>query len=192
MTVCLSLLSVTDFYPRPPRGGRLEYCFAISIFFEFLSTPSARRATSEPLLPYHCVGSISIHALREEGDQGGASTPSGAQDFYPRPPRGGRLLGQFLQHRHQGLFLSTPSARRATSTSISVAFAFFRFLSTPSARRATFKRRQDVKLTIFLSTPSARRATYIEDSWHWVLQNFYPRPPRGGRLFEKSRSFEKI
>ena len=56
---------------------------------------------------------ISIHALREEGDvpasssliaytyfyprpprggrqQGGASTPGGAQDFYPRPPRGGR------------------------------------------------------------------------------------------------------
>ena len=35
------------------------------------------------------------------------------------------------------------------------------FLSTPSARRATFKRRQDVKLTIFLSTPSARRATTV-------------------------------
>ena len=36
----------------------------------FLSTPSARRATS-PLSCYTCAKSISIHALREEGDRKG-------------------------------------------------------------------------------------------------------------------------
>ena len=56
------------------------------------------------------------------------------------------------------------------------------FLSTPSARRATVKSARCSDKPLFLSTPSARRATHkcgihIEDWKH-----FYPRPPRGGRL----------
>ena len=57
---------------------------------------------------------ISIHALREEGDQGQLS--AGLADslyFYPRPPRGGRQLVCYL-FRFHAVFLSTPSARRAT------------------------------------------------------------------------------
>ena len=82
---------VWNFYPRPPRGGR-------------------------PIRSKMAAGEfgISIHALREEGDQGGASTPGGAQDFYPRPPRGGRLT-LVLSMMVSMIFLSTPSARRATS-----------------------------------------------------------------------------
>ena len=34
---------------------------------------------------------ISIHALREEGDIIKTSTGTKVTDFYPRPPRGGRL-----------------------------------------------------------------------------------------------------
>ena len=34
---------------------------------------------------------ISIHALREEGDAGKIRRADGALYFYPRPPRGGRL-----------------------------------------------------------------------------------------------------
>ena len=41
-----------------------------------------------PLLAY--FGSISIHALREEGDLGTAPRYLVANNFYPRPPRGGR------------------------------------------------------------------------------------------------------
>ena len=33
---------------------------------------------------------ISIHALREEGDQSSAKKPANSLNFYPRPPRGGR------------------------------------------------------------------------------------------------------
>ena len=37
---------------------------------------------------------ISIHALREEGDEGFCAHVLAHGDFYPRPPRGGRLLKQ--------------------------------------------------------------------------------------------------
>ena len=58
---------------------------------QFLSTPSARRATREPdELPGGFF--ISIHALREEGDGVQADVDARQIDFYPRPPRGGRLL----------------------------------------------------------------------------------------------------
>ncbi len=56
---------------------------------------------------------ISIHALREEGDNIGSGKPSGRTYFYPRPPRGGRLFPS-LEMWATILFLSTPSARRAT------------------------------------------------------------------------------
>ena len=57
----------TDFYPRPPRGGRPHGALGVAVAAEFLPTPSARRAT---LLTYSLRG--------------------GWNYFYPRPPRGGR------------------------------------------------------------------------------------------------------
>ena len=123
-----------DFYPRPPRGGRQAAAFVLALDKLFLSTPSARRATTS----FHfCVTLvlISIHALREEGDpvgvaavrqqiisihalreEGDAAGTDGAQDqkhFYPRPPRGGRPASPAFRRR-MCRFLSTPSARRAT------------------------------------------------------------------------------
>ena len=57
------------------------------------------------------------------------------------------------------LFLSTPSARRATSVN-DLSNAVGQFLSTPSARRATRQRSAaGVCVLEFLSTPSARRTT---------------------------------
>ena len=148
----------TYFYPRPPRGGRLQ------------------RARQRPARFF-----ISIHALREEGDlldrweeyslETFLSTPSARRatrslalafrsprNFYPRPPRGGRQAAAFVLALDK-LFLSTPSARRATTSFhfcvtlvlISIhalreegdcplngpASPASRFLSTPSARRAT-------------------------------------------------------
>ena len=58
---------------------------------EFLSTPSARRATSTAGIPDHLHG-----------------------DFYPRPPRGGRPAIEGDKTYENVKFLSTPSARRAT------------------------------------------------------------------------------
>ena len=102
---------------------------------------------------------ISIHALRKEGD--GFSYKTVAFNW---------------------VFLSTPSARRATARTAALLLALA-FLSTPSARRATreqvlldgievisihaLRKEGDLNAAVecelhtsFLSTPSARRATY--------------------------------
>ena len=79
---------------------------------EFLSTPSARRATQDRHQP-HVAHQISIHALREEGDGTGGPAGSRPENFYPRPPRGGRR-GVVVDGVGLTVFLSTPSARRAT------------------------------------------------------------------------------
>ena len=79
----------------------------------FLSTPSARRATQNAQQGEPSV-EISIHALREEGDENTKSLFGVKKHFYPRPPRGGRrILSEKTTETEK--FLSTPSARRATS-----------------------------------------------------------------------------
>ena len=55
--------------------------------------------------------------------------------FYPRPLRGGRRAKAAIEDADE-IFLSTPSARRATITSTNPP-GLSKFLSTPSARRAT-------------------------------------------------------
>ncbi len=88
--LCRSANSATlNFYPRPPRGGRQIFARQNNLRVVFLSTPSARRATHFCFGGPHCVV-ISIHALREEGDQGRQQKGLRVADFYPRPPRGGR------------------------------------------------------------------------------------------------------
>ena len=127
-----------DFYPRPPRGGRPRQQNRGKRTGIFLSTPSARRATPDR----HRVqrsNRISIHALREEGDGVAMITMTPVTHFYPRPPRGGRLLLSSMP-MHPKQFLSTPSARRATRLRPRSAFVQ-KFLSTPSARRATRRHR---------------------------------------------------
>ena len=64
----------------------------VNLQTQFLSTPSARRATlsSYPLDSASAI--ISIHALREEGDAPAPRHPTQHRDFYPRPPRGGRRI----------------------------------------------------------------------------------------------------
>ncbi len=104
------------------------------------------------------VPSISIHALREEGDRPPASELGLCENFYPRPPRGGRPAGirrawqripisihalreegdagSRYSPRLQQYFYPRPprGGRRNRSTTRRPAR---RFLSTPSARRAT-------------------------------------------------------
>ena len=87
--LCLTIRGPDDFYPRPPRGGRHGKEDLVAVIVQFLSTPSARRATSLP----HSTGcgyTISIHALREEGDGLLIAPTRCLCNFYPRPPRGGR------------------------------------------------------------------------------------------------------
>ena len=79
------------FYPRPPRGGRRGKKMVGVASNKFLSTPSARRATGKPR-PWRRHKKFSIHALREEGDAINLDLAKFVLHFYPRPPRGGRLV----------------------------------------------------------------------------------------------------
>ncbi len=80
-----------NFYPRPPGGGRRLLLFTIISFFYFYPRPpgGGRRERSTQS---HAVRTISIHALRVEGDLAEATLICHGADFYPRPPGGGRLL----------------------------------------------------------------------------------------------------
>ena len=103
----LPLCPALYFYPRPPRGGRRPTRTTTSAAIGFLSTPSARRATL--LSGYGRVrDDISIHALREEGDRRTAHTEHRLDDFYPRPPRGGRLRERFIGGRQLQHFYPRP------------------------------------------------------------------------------------
>ena len=186
----LSIKGWKYFYPRPPRGGRHACALLLMTVSKFLSTPSARRATRTQQI----IGGIlliSIHALREEGDnrvargQGGykrfLSTPSArratllapgylstSSNFYPRPPRGGRPPAYCEQTSFCYFYPRPPRGGRHKV--IDFGFTNKEFLSTPSARRATVR----VILPPF-------------DNPY-----FYPRPPRGGRRrwnsWKRSRS----
>ena len=153
-----TLLS-SDFYPRPPGGGRLDLREPIAAPEIFLSTPSGWRATGA--IHFHGLcNSISIHALRVEGDAIRGFKADGGGHFYPRPPGGGRLCNLVRSTAKSG-FLSTPSGWRATCrNAFTRSTAVFTFLSTPSGWRATHHKKNTRKMKIFLSTPSGWRATW--------------------------------
>ena len=145
----------------------------------FLSTPSARRATSD-VRERAVEQSISIHALREEGDRLYKAPCPVFWYFYPRPPRGGRPAPSLLHAPARRISIhALREEGDAAPPSVSTTLSYFyprpprggrhdstastssssQFLSTPSARRATRAAQKHSKGGKFLSTPSARRAT---------------------------------
>ena len=172
---------VDDFYPHPPRGGRhlaeLQNIMmrAISIhalreegdeahcgsakLLQAISIHALREEGDVEVRQAHGDEHISIHALREEGDDPSAGRWRRVHNFYPRPPRGGRRLS--CRHLLDAVQISIHALREEGDIPvIKQYFGANAFLPTPSARRATG-----------VSCPSMVRKA-----------NFYPRPPRGGRL----------
>ena len=131
--ICLS--SFAYFYPRPLRGGRRCQPRPGSRPDQFLSTPSARRAT-DVLLRAAAHSSISIHALCEEGDRDMRRGSPGLRNFYPRPLRGGRPCDMSVGE--QAIKISIHAlCEEGDFMRISLGGQSRKFLSTPSARRAT-------------------------------------------------------
>ena len=156
-----------------------ELCVIIDRIF--LSTPSARRATTTVT---HIVAAkeISIHALREEGDAAIQKNFGGSAKISIHALREeGDLAGRCWRSRKKK-FLSTPSARRATSLHhalpnrlhISIhalreegdLSLYHRVCRVPSISIHALREEGDPRFC--RTSPPAR--------------NFYPRPPRGGRL----------
>ena len=104
----------SNFYPRPPRGGRPEAVErrhqAVNI-----SIHALREEGDKMEFQVYAIKDISIHALREEGDRLEEENSRQDRHFYPRPPRGGRHTAAFSMTT-MSRFLSTPSARRATGS----------------------------------------------------------------------------
>ena len=171
---------IRHFYPRPPRGGRLRAQIEKMKKSHFYPRPP-RGGRRSPRSRGGARYSISIHALREEGDE--------------------RTLAHESALR---AFLSTPSARRATRRISPQALRFPAFLSTPSARRATDLTTAIKKVVSdFYPRPprGGRHDVRFEQPSHGLISihalreegdckdltviliflNFYPRPPRGGR-----------
>ena len=167
------------FYPRPPRGGRLGTVAVTTGDDLFLSTPSARRATrfcADDIPLYK----ISIHALREEGDLMSRPMERCHSYFYPRPPRGGRLVidgGAAVRNRISIHALREEGDTLATHQDQTL------FISIHALREeGDAQTKLDIaKQAQFLSTPSARRATKGAQLLRARRLYFYPRPPRGGR-----------
>ena len=157
-----------------------QFSFAVDLLPEqFLSTPSARRAT-RPHGAHRLWTLISIHALREEGDQRGDFTDKtfdisihalreegdtccrcgaacGAY-FYPRPPRGGRPLPSSHVVRFSSISIH---ALREEGDGINLC-------------------RFGLDVNFYPRPPRGGRRPAVR-SLCGACTNFYPRPPRGGR-----------
>ena len=201
--ICIFCLFPRYFYPRPPRGGRLFTAFRNTGLSGFLSTPSARRAT-HPAPSGKPVLQISIHALREEGDASSRWTARPSSNFYPRPPRGGRLPAVDLSRPKRGISIHALREEGDEPLGENLRPGRDFYPRPPRGGRPDGERRKarDRPISIhalreegdarghhhgcvgkaFLSTPSARRATSCSRTASGRARYFYPRPPRGGRL----------
>ena len=146
-----------NFYPRPLRGGRRTVAAVYRTLYEFLSTPSARRATAQvqrggPRRP------ISIHALCEEGDAGAVYSATTTAYFYPRPLRGGRPFNKIHKTnlRYISIHALCEEGDRVSGKFRSNATDFY---PRPLRGGRPAREESQPKTNSFLSTPSARRAT---------------------------------
>ena len=103
------------FYPRPPRGGR-PFNEVHKTNLKYISIHALREEGDRLLHQRDAKSAISIHALREEGDLGNTAALSVTT-----------------------IFLSTPSARRATPRASAVSrFGFYFYPRPPRGGRHRF------------------------------------------------------
>ena len=170
------------FYPRPPCGGRLGSYPVKSAVCAFLSTPSVRRATFSRCAASSSSSFLSTPSVRRATIRSRFRLRRGIH-FYPRPPCGGRPCGSGSDRPCQ--IAISIHALRAEGDLCPLAFLLLDrigFLSTPSVRRATDQainqRKHDV---ISIHALRAEGDGYFGGSFLHTGQDFYPRPPCGGR-----------
>ena len=194
--------SAMDFYPRPPRGGRLHRVVLLRrqkqisihalreegdvaadaelyVAEKFLSTPSARRATRRSEQSRH-VSAYFYPRPPRGGRRLVLLISAGRIYFYPRPPRGGRPAPQPVV-TFVNLFLSTPSARRATGCWQAPCWPHQYFYPRPprGGRPSIIQPPMSVGSNFYPRPPRGGRPRPAPTKTRTV--NFYPRPPRGGR-----------
>ena len=112
--LCVCRIILLNFNPRPPRGGRLRGEVLRSNGEKFQSTPPARGATADIGLRM-LSPRISIHAPREGGDRSHICVLHPIKRFQSTPPARGATQGCNGPCKDALAFQSTPPARGATS-----------------------------------------------------------------------------
>ena len=112
------------FYPRPPGGGRLAGSgYSRHTLYFYPRPPGGGRQQTG--LSSQRIISISIHALRVEGDMFDPFYPARCPYFYPRPPGGGRPFPALRWGRFCADFYPRPpgGGRQQKRTKFSSVFA---------------------------------------------------------------------
>ena len=172
---------VVYFYPRPPRGGRQIFLEDNPWNGEFLSTPSARRATHPVTPDLSRAKKFRSTPSARRATALPASAPASDGHFYPRPPRGGRPLT--LRAQIAKLRISIHALREEGDASSNARPVEGEKISIHALREEGdgLACQCPGQRWAFLSTPSARRATPDPSGTNRKAPDFYPRPPRGGR-----------
>ena len=150
---------VTNFNPRPPWGGRPAFADIFLCVVDFNPRPpwGGRR---HRLLIHRTPSSISIHALRGEGDVVAEVIPTYCEYFNPRPPWGGRHYSYLLLSI---FFNISIHALRGEGD--------YGLLLSPQA-------------AFYISIHALRgEGDAIRGKLRRLLAHFNPRPPWGGRPF---------
>ena len=168
------------FYPRPPRGGRRDRHSKFKSITRFLSTPSARRATSAEAAANR-AWQISIHALREEGDNSFQCSQSSRLDFYPRPPRGGRpYVAGYVTKKTYDFYPRPPRGGRLRHSSKLQQDKGYFYPRPPRGGRPSLAFSLLCNREISIHALCEEGDKNIGLPYLFTL-DFYPRPLRGGR-----------
>ena len=146
----------TNFYPRPPRGGR-RLCQPDFIRGLAISIHALREEGDQSISVSAFFCRISIHALREEGDLLLLCRCCCFGYFYPRPPRGGRRRPACIELFCSYFYPRPPRGGRPYTV-------------------------EEAKAIIEISIHALREEGDAYPSICFLSHSdFYPRPPRGGR-----------
>ena len=190
-----------NFYPRPPRGGRRLcrgrgasscgisihalreegdiFCFAGAYSVNSISIHALREEGDKIWGMGNVIIAISIHALREEGDDCQRRWRFQLLQFLSTPSAR-RATHRTTHFAHRSEFLSTPSARRATS--LGIATIYYAEISIHALREEGDGGPDTTALTDEISIHALREEGDRRIALRaCAVGHFYPRPPRGGR-----------
>ena len=105
-----SRVPAMDFYPRPPCGGRQRLGSVSYAFSLFLSTSPLRGTTDEIIESVRDGLRISIHVPLAGDDMRRRRRAIRRQDFYPRPPCGGRPCQSVAATNERSISIHVPLA----------------------------------------------------------------------------------
>ena len=154
-------LANPNFYPRSPRGERLETAGIQGVHQVFLSTLPARGATKHGRRLVHYDQNFYPRSPRGERPLDGVRGIVAVQDFYPRSPRGERPENALSYGYHSNFYPRSPRGERPAFSWISLNVVSDFYPRSPRGERRA-PAHSTASCGRFLSTLPARGATRKE------------------------------